>query len=526
MLAAEPRWRSRLALGWFALGVLIALWGYAKAAIGSLSNTGALDFDSPLWMVEILYSAKGLKPYTDFGFVYPPGHVWLYGSILHLSSPASILIAASLVHLVLWSICAWQVVRLIPNWEWIGAVLLVVSCGGGKSEALALLLIAVLLVVETMERDVSAGRLAALLGASAAGAMFRWDWILAVAVLEAGWAATIWLTARRSEAGRSVAARQVARRLWWAALVALAGEALAMTAIAGYALAVGAWEETRIFIFQIPLQILPYRHLPFPTSMHALGRWGADAVGLALIVAAAWVDWYRTRAKDRFTGWLKCGALLAPCAALLPFALGRADEPHLAPLTSAVMIASVAAIAVWRSRVSRWLSVVAFLLTVGPSLKQLPQVVSAEGIQKPDVNLERFHRLTEECTGMFPNDARSLFVGQASYERYITNAPILYLMRPELRPATPFISDEPGVQNSCGLGSRIAGDLVRAPRPLVLVLDTELQEPEPNLTRTMRSCGKIEAAIAAMPAAELGTCRVGDDESMEDARSFRVMVLR
>jgi hypothetical protein len=42
----------------------------------------------------------------------------------------------------------------------------------------------------------------------------------------------------------------------------------------------------------------------------------------------------------------------------------------------------------------------------------------------------------------------------------------------------------------------------------------------------MSSCGKIEAAIAAMPAVLLGTCQVTDDYTSEDTRSFQVMAVR
>src|SRR5262249_29828438 len=96
--------------------------------------------------------------------------------------------------------------------------------------------------------------------------------------------------------------------------------------------------------------------------------------------------------------------------------------------------------------------------------------------------------------------------------------PILYLMRPDLRPATPFISDNLGVQSSCALGSRVATDLILAPRPLVIVLDTEPWSTESNLSPERTSCGKIEAIMAAMPAVVLGTCRLAD-------RVYRVMVV-
>jgi hypothetical protein len=111
-----------------------------------------------------------------------------------------------------------------------------------------------------------------------------------------------------------------------------------------------------------------------------------------------------------------------------------------------------------------------------------------------------------------------MFLGQTSYDGYPENYPILYLMRPDLRPATRFISDEKGVQSSCALGSRIAADLVRASRPLVVVLDTKPWTTGDNLDHKT-SCGKIEATIAALPAVTLGTCRLA-------GRVYRVMDIR
>ena len=41
---------------------------------------------------------------------------------------------------------------------------------------------------------------------------------------------------------------------------------------------------------------------------------------------------------------------------------------------------------------------------------------------------------------------------------------------------------------------------------MLALLDTEPQPPEPNATRTMESCGRIEAALASMPHHTLGRC--------------------
>jgi hypothetical protein len=537
MPAAKPMWHARLARGWFALGALMAFWAHATTAIGVLSTMGALDFDDPLRLVEVIYAAKGLTPYADFGFVYPPGQVWFYGKLLGLQNPATIVAAIIFSNLLLWSICAWQMMRLTPGRRlWFGgAVLLLLggtiplvseSLGSALSQPLPLLLIAVLLVVEVMERGTSPARLATLVCVTVVGTLFRWDWILFVVVLEAGWAAAIWLVVRTLKPDQSIVVKPIVVHLWQAVLAALAGEVLALAMIVGHALATGTWTDTRLFIFYVPLHILPFRRLPLPMGIHASRQWLEAIIGMTLIALAASLEYVKTRAWPGFVYLLKGGALLAPCIALLPFAFGRADDVHFLPLTALVMVTSMAALTLWSHRTARLLLLMALTLNAWPRLHTAVLMMSIRSMPKADIHLERVHKLTAGCTDIFPRDARSLFVGQASYDRFIMNSPVFYLMRADLRPATPFISDEPGVQNSCTLGSRIAADLIRAPRPLVLVLDTKPYDPEPNLTRAMTSCGRIEAATAAMRAAVIGTCQVTDDYYPDQSRTFQVMVVR
>ena len=174
-------------------------------------------------------------------------------------------------------------------------------------------------------------------------------------------------------------------------------------------------------------------------------------------------------------------------------------------------------------RSPRWLLLIALGIAAAPTLSiALREMILSSGVPHADVHLQETRKLTAPCTDLFPPDARSLFLGQVSYDEPFLGAyPVLYLMRPDLRPATPFISDELGVQNSCALGSRIAADLIRTRRPLVVVLNTKtFSDPINNPTRNVTSCGKIEAIMASMPAITLGTCRLADH------LIYRVMVVR
>jgi hypothetical protein len=498
--------------------------------------TGAFGvdvLDQSLRVLQSVFAARGLTPYADYGFLYPPGFAWFYGKLLGLQQPESVIAANAVVDLLLALTCAIQVMRLAASHRWLfgGAVLLLL--GGAMPVVMelyagpnspVLLLIALLLLVEVMTRGPSAARVVALVGVAAVGTLIRWDFTLFAAVLEVGGAAVVWLAAGTIPLGseQSTQVRRMALHLWWAALALLAGVTLALSVVAGFALATGTWAQTRLFVFDLPLRILPFRRLPLPTSIHLRRdmQWLLDIVAMALIAVAGLLAWVETRARSGLIYLLEGVALLAPCAALLPYTFTRADFFHVLPLTVLVTMMSLVALILWTSRAARWPLLLALALAAMPSLRiAVRYVASTRGTLQADIQLRHSHELTVGCTELFPPDARSLFIGQVSYKRFIANMPIFYLMRPDLRPATPFISDEPGVQNSCDLGSEIAADLIRATRPLVLVLDTEPWDAEPNLTLTMTSCGKIEDAMATMPALVLGTCHV-------IGRTFRVEVVR
>jgi hypothetical protein len=113
------------------------LWAHATAATGAF-NLAGLAFDYPLRLVEVVYAARGLAPYADFGFLYPLGLVWFYGKLLRLQDPGVINAAIILGNLLLVSICAWQVMRLTQgSWRRLfgGTVFLVL--GGATASGIA-----------------------------------------------------------------------------------------------------------------------------------------------------------------------------------------------------------------------------------------------------------------------------------------------------------------------------------------------------------------------------------------------------
>ena len=490
-------------------------------------------------MLQAVYAARGLTPYTDYGFVYPPGFAWLYGKLLRLQDPASVITAMDFVRVLLVFVCAGQLMRLARRRRRLlgGALLLIVGgvvpLSSGIFEPVILVAIAMLVMMEIMTRGVSAVRAGMLAAITAMGTLLRWDWMLFAACIEVGGAGVVFLAAPalRLEAGEFMQVRRMAARLLWAAVAALLGIVLADAAVLGYAMAIGSWPETKLFAFGLPVFMLPYRRLPVPMPVDARSlQWLVDVCAMGLISLAALLACISPAPADHgrpAKSWaiyvLEWGALLAPCVALLPYTFTRADFFHFIPLTILLMVMIPAAFALWPLRSSVVPLVIALFITSVPCLDLGLKSVLAYGMPREDLHMAKTRADTIGCTHLFPPNARSLFVGQVSYARYLFNFPVVYLMRPDLRPATPFISDEPGIQNSCRFGAVIASDLVRAPRPLVLVLDSEPWSPEANLTRTMTSCGKIEGAVASMAPVFLGACQMSTGSSERD---FHVMVVR
>jgi hypothetical protein len=116
-------------------------------------------------------------------------------------------------------------------------------------------------------------------------------------------------------------------------------------------------------------------------------------------------------------------------------------------------------------------------------------------------------RELSSCRTLTQNvEAESIFVGRYDYNSFIINTPMLYFLRPELPPATRYISDEPGLQNDCGYGKEIAEELDQAAKPMLALLEILPQNPEPNKTTTMVFCKKIEDFLASESSRLLGKC--------------------
>jgi hypothetical protein len=112
-----------------------------------------------------------------------------------------------------------------------------------------------------------------------------------------------------------------------------------------------------------------------------------------------------------------------------------------------------------------------------------------------------------ECKILTSNiNLRSIFVGRKNYDRFSYNNAMLYFTYPNIKPATSFISDEPGLQNSCKYGKIIAHQLNKAEKPMLVFIDANNQPAENDLMESMNSCNKIEEYLNSSQYLSKGYC--------------------
>ena len=110
-------------------------------------------------------------------------------------------------------------------------------------------------------------------------------------------------------------------------------------------------------------------------------------------------------------------------------------------------------------------------------------------------------------------------MGRSKYTNYIINYAYIYLINPKIKPATEYISDEPGLQNNFYDGKRIADELKTAEKPMLVFLDNHHQWKEPNKSLNMSSYGNIETWLSKNKFKEIGICSVQD-------RNFEVRIYK
>jgi hypothetical protein len=495
--------------------LVIMLVSHYAAACGTFSTN---IFDGSLFLLQSIYAAKGLIPYREFGFLYPPGTALVLGKLFSLSQPESVTMATWVGSFLLLSVGLLLVVHLrrgraptVP----VGllcilgayAALIWAALLGTEPFSHWLIFLIMLFTLRALQLGLGPGLVVSAAMASCALALVRWDRAVAVSGLTLILSITVWgyLWLQKYKCEINGEIRQQALIVTAMTGALFFGELVAGLLVISYALYTGALSQTIEFVIKLPLAILPFRQLPLPRVRSVIAL---TALGL-MVFAGGVTIWSTRQSKNVLARTVELGVLLIGPLSVLPYVLGRSDAYHFFPLTVLTFGATSVGILLWPCCISRVGCTIALALLLLPLQQELKPYIR-QSLHAPLCGRlqQKLVQSTADCINLIPSGTRSLFVGQASYDRYILNLPILYLARPDLRPATPFISDEPGIQNDCRYGAQIARSLVIAPKPMVAFLSTDPMGPEPNRTRTMRSCGSIERFLASSPNESLGTCRV------------------
>ena len=267
------------------------------------------------------------------------------------------------------------------------------------------------------------------------------------------------------------------------------------------------------FIFNIPTHvILPYRQLPLPT-MHSL--FDNDALfyvassGMLFNMIVLVRPLLDAETVDK--KFLILSLMLIPLA-MFPYAFGRADWEHSLPLLYIITVVIIIAVSIGVVR-KEYIIVVILLSFPIHNLFSLDTnriVIPSSKNQIQSSIIEHNADCMEKIKVI--NNYKSIFVGRVSYKRFRTNSANLYLINPDIPPATAFISDEPGLQNSCYYGKKIVEQLKRANKPMLVFLETGEQPSEPNATSQMTSCMQIENYLKDEPFQQFGACTTNGTE--------------
>ncbi len=520
--AASPK--SMLILS--AVFLLGASWIYAgEWLFQAFSHSFIGIFDQALRKLAGIYVAHGLIPYKDFGIVYPPGLAWWMGKLF---SSDSLVEQQWMVSLSFLALNGLQLAILIPRFPSLrdkllatGASLLLFTLilGGDESDPLSLCLLLfnfsliTLLSDEGVDRDPAEKNLPKPISSR-----IRWEGALAFStflLFLLRWDRPVTLLFFSGIGGLLLRSRRQFR----IGLAQGIGILFGIFTLIAYAYFHRIGAELYEFVFRIPIEIIKdYRTLPLqifwdPQIPDSIFSW-AVGVGLSGFAYAL----FRSR---RFSPADRSAlALFALPLAMLPYALGRCDATHYKPFYVSVLGMLVLLGAPPRFAFP-WFRFFCVLLLPGLSLiRPLKPIfpVNPQPLPFTQHVLSDCHKITQ-TSNVVP---QSIFVGRLSYQHYLVNTALLYLTYPQLKPATAFISDEPGIQNSCEYGDQIVKQLRQAPRPLLAFLEMGDQPSEPNLTRSMTSCKKIESFLESTESLLLGECSLVDIPS----NRFQVRIYR
>ncbi len=443
-------------------------------------------FDSALFKLQLIYPAVGLQPYTDFVFIYPFGPSlisFLITKLTHgLLNPINIVWP---IHFFLQLILVKKILQnkliafsKIPFLYFILILeTLVYSKFGGEPFSLILTFISLIELYKSYKKEkvyFPTFLYPTLL------VFFKWDRLFFCTCVFS----LFFILCKFKKINHTFS--NLIKILF------IAATSFSFLLVSLYVFNPDNFFNTINYIFIDPFIIAKYRSLPF-----VFGRPLFSIYNLYYFLIFIYILFfaYLFRAKiDSKQIFFYCVGL-----SLIPPTFGRSDVGHFIPFyfSSFFLIYSLpSSTEKYFNKNSDVILVSLKSLTIAILFCFLYYEFSAPRLKD---TCSRFH---------FESNAKSIFVGNAQYDNFFVNFPFLYLNYIHLKPATKFITDEPGLQNTCLIQDQIIEDINLAPKPTIFFINTSLILDKYN-RNTYKSCRKIEEYIA-VNSELIGQCRLSD----------------
>ena len=480
-------------------------------------------FDGTLRILSRVYISKGLIPYKDFSVVYPPGMFFVFGKIFPYISNEIINLHIGGFYLLFYLFTSLLIYLVGHESHNIGLSLSLITIYFsliirifGHSDAFSIIfpVVAVLLyILNSPDRNKYFYLINFL--TFAGSVWFRWEWMFMLLIFEVSIEFILnvikkYKFIRLKRKSLATYRSSIIKITLSSALGYLSGWFSLMYYFNIYNVA----ERAIDFIIKIPITLTSsFRDLPLPTPKHPLKPEMLFYLSLVYIIVLLSKTFFYFKKQKQNINVEELSKIVLALSVLLIFivyALGRSDWPHFIPLWFYLGIIWVVINLKLRLFDDKIL-----LLILIPVLPLGGWYIKSSKILIPRNNFAMFQMNDQisECKNMvYKVGSGSIFVGRISYERYLWNNASLYLTRTDLKPATSFITEEPGIHNSCKYGLMIYNELVISNKPMIAFLNMNLQDGENKTTKNMSSCGYIEKYLNENSFEILGKCRSVDSE--------------
>ena len=495
-------------------GLFIFAWEIYLYVIGSF-RIGFFDY--ALGILSQKYVNLGFVPYRDFAGVYPPGRFLLVGKLFYSDVWVNVRFLIATLCLSLMAVLYYLL--FVPNrrdtdylntavFFLLHAVIFRIFHSG-----LELMFYPYVIVYGLMVFYVCCYKDYVVLFIASfvvfIGVWVRWDWPLFYC-LGLGGMVLVAFGLRFVVGNRKRELSQITRDLLVAGVFLGTGYLLGAGSLYLYLRHLGVWERAFEFFVVIPSYLTrTYRNLPLPWPTLFINTKSLIYVNVCFMALFAWWIYRKLFAAKISSGDFVRGfsLVLVTCplvVVLAPYALGRSDWWHFVPMWYAIGLAWI----VFEKRVfqlkypEKLVILLAFLPLVGWYFSDPLMYLVQADFGEREIE-EQIKDCRSKTYGFGPE---SIFVGRVTYERFLYNNAALYFVYPEVRPATAFITEEPGIQSSCKYGEMVVEDLKRAPRPMLTFLEEGTHGWDNEMVRTMSSCGKIESYLFGNEYVGAGKC--------------------